>query len=196
MANIGIYTTWTILSYGLFSFALNWSVSGSKMGYHEVANDVNDVVIRGSLLILYPHEFEEWALPGLEQVVKKLSDLQAVGFKLTDKLVGDTLMLLEHRLNYIGETLVEAFATVRKKPKEDIYTICLTELLRPERNIEQHVSLDFIIGRIDKPEDKILYAFEKYTSTNHVVYEYMIAKFGAQSRVARHLYDKRKHTTE
>jgi len=123
-----------------------------ESGYHEVVTDVNDIVMRSALLILYPHEFEEWALPGLEQVVKKLSHLQSYGFKLTDKLIGDALILFEHRLNYvdIGETLIEAFAIVRKKLREDILIICLTELLRPERHIEQRVSLDFIINCMNK----------------------------------------------
>ncbi|CAG8599671.1 6666_t:CDS:1 [Paraglomus brasilianum] len=123
-----------------------------ESGYHEVVTDVNDIVMRSALLILYPHEFEEWALPGLEQVVKKLSHLQSYGFKLTDKLIGDALILFEHRLNYvdIGETLIEAFAIVRKKLREDILIICLTELLCPERHIEQHVSLNFIINCMNK----------------------------------------------
>jgi len=163
-------------------------------GYHEVVTDTNDIVIRGSLLFLYRHE-EEWALPGLEQVVKRLSDLQSYGFKLTDKLIGDALRLFEQRLDFanIGETLVEAFTIVRnKKLSEDILIICLTELLHPEKHVEQYVSLDFIIGRVTKPEDKILYLLEKYAyaySTNNGVYEYMVAKFGAQSRVARYLYE-------
>ena len=132
---------WNIIARPI-QFCLELVDVWKENGYPEVVNDVNDIVVRGSLL----HEFEGSALPGLEQVVKTLSDLQSVGFKLTDKLVGDTLILLEHRLNYIGETLIEALAIVRKEPKEDIYIICLTEMLHPERNIEQYVSLEFIIN--------------------------------------------------
>ncbi|CAG8599028.1 8480_t:CDS:1 [Paraglomus brasilianum] len=188
---------WNIIARPI-QFCLELVNLWKENGYHEVVAETNDIVIRGSLLFLYRQEYEEW-VPELKQVVEKLSDLQSYGFKLTDKLVGDALRLFENRLDFanIGETLVEAFAIVRKQLKEDILIICLTELLHPKRHVEQYDSLDFIISRVNKPEDKILYAFEKYGySTNDGVYEYMLEKFGARSRVAMYLYDKPKYTVE
>ncbi|CAG8504252.1 11094_t:CDS:1, partial [Paraglomus brasilianum] len=80
-----------------------------KNGYHEIVNDVNDLVIRGSLLILYPsRSSEDWVKPGLAQVVDKLKDLILLGFELTDALIGDALILFEHRLKDIGEILIDA----------------------------------------------------------------------------------------
>ncbi|CAG8648552.1 733_t:CDS:1, partial [Paraglomus brasilianum] len=56
-----------------------------KIGYHEIVHDVNDLVMQGSLLILYPPTpTAGWIKPGLDQVVKQLNDLQNIGFKLTD----------------------------------------------------------------------------------------------------------------
>ncbi|CAG8615423.1 8182_t:CDS:2, partial [Paraglomus brasilianum] len=80
-----------------------------KNGYPEIVNDVNDLVMQGSLLILYPSSpSEDWVKPGLAQVVDELNDLILLGFELTDALIGDVLILFEHRLKDIGEILIDA----------------------------------------------------------------------------------------
>src|SRR6185312_13967584 len=103
-----------------------------KNGYHEIVNDVNDLVMQGSLLILYPPSpSDDWVKPGLDQVVVKLNSLILLGFELTDALIGDALILFEHRLTDIGDVLIDAFAVVRVLTKSEIISICLTELLNP-----------------------------------------------------------------
>ncbi|CAG8597850.1 1736_t:CDS:1 [Paraglomus brasilianum] len=175
-----------------------------EIGYYEIVTDVNDLVMQGSLLILYPPvPAKDWVKPDLDQVINKLNELQSYGFKLTDELIGDALLLFENRLKDVGETLITAFATVRDMSEENIFNICLTELLDPERNLAQDNSLDFVINQIDNPDKAIILAFEKYSKINltevknptrskqlpqlsysAVVTQYLVGKFGADSQIS------------
>jgi hypothetical protein len=123
---------------------------------------------------------------------------------MTDALMGYVLILYDRRLNEIGNILVDTFAALREQTQEDILRICLLELLKPGNTLKRHHSLEFVINRIDHPEKQILSAFEKYDIERSVdeflnvrsqlphflkyepiVYEYMLVKFGASSRVVR-----------
>ncbi|CAG8546868.1 9532_t:CDS:1 [Paraglomus brasilianum] len=179
-------------------------------GYYEIVEDTNDIAIRGSLLALYPSTpSDDWVKPDLDQVVTKLSDLQSCGYKVTDDLLGDVMILLEQKLDDIGDVLVNAFAVVCHRTKQDTLSICLRELLNPARDIKLYHSLEFVINAIDDPEEEILAAFEEYGIENPIevdldsisevytihkyspiVYEYMLAKFGADSRVSRYLMNE------
>ena len=68
----------------------------------------------------------------------------------------------------IGEILIDAFAVVRKLRKREIISICLTELLNPDRNLKRHDLLDFIVNQIEKPEEEILSVFKKYEIVHSV----------------------------
>ncbi|CAG8546850.1 9531_t:CDS:1 [Paraglomus brasilianum] len=182
-------------------------------GYHEVVEDTNDYVIRGLLQILYPTDPPvDWVKPDLGQVVTKLSDLQSHGYEVTDDLLGDVMILLEQKLDDIGDVLVNAFAVVCHKTEQDTLSICLRELLNPARDLKLDHSLDFVINAIDDPEEEILAAFDEYDIENPieadldsngsisedytihkyspVVYEHLLAKFGADSRVVRYLMNE------
>ncbi|CAG8674490.1 7835_t:CDS:1, partial [Paraglomus brasilianum] len=184
-----------------------------KSGYHEIITDVNDPVMRGALLILYPPiPPEGWVEPGLDQVVEKLNSLKALGFELTNNAIGDALILFERNLKDIGDTLIDAFANVLRMTKEDILSICLRELLDPERTFEREDSLEFVVNAIDTPEEKILSTFKEYGIENPIdvyldnngslpqdyaflknspiVYKYMLVKFGARSRITRFLMNE------
>ncbi|CAG8568944.1 5828_t:CDS:2 [Paraglomus brasilianum] len=152
---------------------------------------------------------ENWVntKPGLDQVVKKLSSLTSLEFKLTDALIGDALILFEHKFRNIGDILINAFTIVTKR---DILSICLRELLNPERTFNHYDLFEFVINVIDKPEEKILFQLEEYAIENpmmdvfqdnnglipqactilkypSIMYEYMLVKFGTKSRVTRYL---------
>src|SRR6185369_9967603 len=158
-----------------------------KNGYHEIVNDVNDLVMQGSLLILYPPSpSEDWVKPGLDQVVEKLNSLILLGFELTDALIGDALILFEHRLKDIGEILIDAFAVVRILPKREIISICLTELLNPDRNLKRHDLLDFIVNQIENPEEEILSVFKKYEIVHSVAdYREAFTKFSTDKTLTK-----------
>ncbi|CAG8551808.1 4013_t:CDS:1 [Paraglomus brasilianum] len=177
-----------------------------KIGYNEIVHDVNDLVMQGSLLILYPPTPTAcWVKPGLDQVVKQLKDLQNIGFKLTDGLIGDALVLFEHRLKDIGEVLIDAFVIVRDLNSNTILSTCLRELLHPDKSLKRHDVLDYILDRIDDPQFEIISALENYGIVDNnlldmakltlhtrlqytpIVYRYMLVKFGKQSLVTKHL---------
>jgi len=173
------------------------------IGYHEIVTDVNDLVMQGALLILYPPvPAKDWVKPDSDQVIKRLNELQSYGFTLTNGLIGDALLLFKCNLKDVGETLITAFATVRNTSKEDILNICVTELLNPERNLGRDNPLDFLINHIDNPEKAIISAFEKYSkinlkdknptgskqlpqfSSSGVVTQYHLGKFGTHFQIS------------
>ena len=44
-----------------------------EIGYYEIVTDVNDLVMQGSLLILYPPiPAKDWVKPDLDQVINNL----------------------------------------------------------------------------------------------------------------------------
>jgi hypothetical protein len=52
-----------------------------KIGYYEICNDVNDLVMQGALLILFPPTPPiNWICPNVDTVVKRLRQLLDLGF--------------------------------------------------------------------------------------------------------------------
>ncbi|CAG8504271.1 11095_t:CDS:2 [Paraglomus brasilianum] len=83
----------------------------------------------------------------------------------------------------------DAFAVVRKLRKRKIISICLTELLNPDRNLKRHDLLDFIVNQIEKSEEVYFQPFT-YLKYSPIVYQYTIVEFGAQSKAAKHLMNE------
>ncbi|CAG8542321.1 1037_t:CDS:1 [Paraglomus occultum] len=167
-----------------------------KIGYHEITKDLENPVVQLTLLNLY-----STGVASVQLVAEKLCDLKLFGFPLIDALIGNAILLFEHKLIDVGESLIEGFATARKLSKTNILDICLTELLDPARALEQYDALDYVINSVSDPEQQILSAFEKYKilkdendpSQSHAflkysltVYRYML-RFGATSPVVKYL---------
>ncbi|CAB5387093.1 unnamed protein product [Rhizophagus irregularis] len=73
-----------------------------QIGYYEICNDVNDLVMQGALLILFPPTpASDWSCPSIEMVISRLVELINLGFSLKDNVIIDALRMFEHRLNEI-----------------------------------------------------------------------------------------------
>src|SRR5437868_6044658 len=61
-----------------------------QIGYHEICNDVNDLVMQGELLILFPPTPAlDWVCPSAETVTSRLAELRNLGFQLKDNFIID-----------------------------------------------------------------------------------------------------------
>ncbi|CAG8475451.1 8400_t:CDS:1 [Paraglomus brasilianum] len=170
-----------------------------ESGYYEIVDDMNDLVM-GSVLSNFNST--------LGHFIRELKTLQSVGFRPTNEMMGDALIFFEHRLKDI-EVLIDAFVIGRGLNRNTILSICLRELLNPDRNLEQYNLLEFILNRIDNPEEIAYRTLQSYNIGNSVnihpsrsgsipqaytvlkygpiVYYYMLAKFGVDSRIATYL---------
>ncbi|CAG8542302.1 1036_t:CDS:1, partial [Paraglomus occultum] len=166
------------------------------MGYHKITDDLENSVVQLALLDLYSTE-----VPPVRTVAETLSNLQSIGFPLTDIVIGNVILLFKWRLADVGDSLIEGFSTARELSKTDIREMCLIQMLNPARTLEQYDALNYIINSVNNPEQQILSAFEKYKivedgndpSRSHaflkyspIVYRYML-RFGAQSPVVQYL---------
>ncbi|PKK59575.1 hypothetical protein RhiirC2_287194 [Rhizophagus irregularis] len=62
----------------------------NKIGYYEICNDVNDLVMQGALLILFPPTpASDWSCPSIEMVISRLAELINLGFSLKDNVIID-----------------------------------------------------------------------------------------------------------
>ncbi|CAI2199249.1 14525_t:CDS:1, partial [Funneliformis geosporum] len=56
-----------------------------EIGYYEICNDVNELVIQGALLIFFPPSPpNNWESPNVDIIVARLKHLIDLGFQLTD----------------------------------------------------------------------------------------------------------------
>jgi hypothetical protein len=106
-----------------------------NIGYHEICSDVNDLVIQGALLILFPSTPpNDWECPDVNTVVTRLRKFTDLGFKLTNTVINDIFRLFENRLNEIGDLLMNTFQQIRNEPRSVIVSSCINNLNNPERN--------------------------------------------------------------
>ena len=120
------------------------------IGYHEICDDVNELVMQGALLILFPPTPpNDWECPGVRDIVTRLNQLIDLGFKLTDTVMEEAFHLFEHRLSEIGDILMSSFQVIRKESKSAISYSCLIKAMRPERSHKKTNLLEFLIDRID-----------------------------------------------
>ncbi|KAG9292919.1 hypothetical protein G9A89_016281 [Geosiphon pyriformis] len=108
-------------------------------GYQEICEDVNELVMQGALLILFPPKpLPNWTKPDVNVVQKRLELLESLGFKLTEAVIGDALFLFEDRLEDIGEIFIKSFQAVRGESMKDITKICLSEIMKPKRDLKNN----------------------------------------------------------
>ena len=135
-----------------------------KIGYHEICNDVNDLVMQGALLILFPPTpAADWTCPSTEMVISRLAELISLGFKLQDNVIIDALHMFEHRLDDIGNILWDAFLAIRSN--ENSYSLSLKffrEAFKPERNLKKEDLLNFLVSKFDFHEQVIKQVIKQY----------------------------------
>ncbi|CFW92744.1 protein of unknown function [endosymbiont DhMRE of Dentiscutata heterogama] len=129
---------------------VNW---WKQIGYQEICEDVNDLVMQGALLILYPPTpSPAWTKPNTEIVSQKIREFTDLGFQLSYKVIVDIFITFEVRLKDIGEDLVKAFTEAKKDFGKNYLSECLAEIQsRLERNqltpeMSQKI-IDFIMNQ-------------------------------------------------
>ncbi|CAG8603188.1 5982_t:CDS:1 [Funneliformis mosseae] len=128
-----------------------------QIGYEEICEDLNDLVLRGALLILFPSApSSDWVCPTVSNVISRLNDLISLGFILKDSVIIDALHMFEHRLDEIGNILWSVFCTIRFS--ETIDSLALNffrEALKPERNLKKDYLINFLKSKFDHHEQVI-----------------------------------------
>ena len=84
------------------------------IGYYEICNDFNDLVMEGVLINLFPRTPEpNWTCPSINTVIKRLAEFISLGFKLNDNVIENALKIFENRLVDVGDILLKAFLKFR-----------------------------------------------------------------------------------
>ncbi|GBB83844.1 hypothetical protein RclHR1_01050018 [Rhizophagus clarus] len=179
-----------------------------KIGYHEICSDVNDLVIQGALLTLFPPTPPtNWIIPDVNSVVNRLRQLLDLGFQLTGIVMEEAFHLFEHRLNEIGDLLLSSFQEIRRESKSTIARSCLIQTMKPERNHRKFDLLEFLINGVDQPEVALESALNYYNVTfklntnsiklsnmrslsiNPNFYSWVLKRYGPNSKAAQQCFE-------
>ncbi|GES73901.1 hypothetical protein GLOIN_2v1817420 [Rhizophagus clarus] len=179
-----------------------------KIGYHEICSDVNELVMLGALLILFPPTPPiNWIIPDVNSVVSRLRQLLDLGFQLTEIVMEEAFHLFEHRLNEIGDLLLSSFQEIRRESKSTIASSCFIQTMKPERNHRKFDLLEFLINRVDQPEVALESALDHYNvtfkfdvnslrlsrmrslSVHSNFYYWVLKKYGSNSRITQQCFD-------
>ncbi|RIB08338.1 hypothetical protein C2G38_2045246 [Gigaspora rosea] len=116
-----------------------------EIGYYEICHDVNDLVMQGALLILFPPQSSsKWSMPDIKTINARLTELIEVGFQLTYCVIIDILLVFEKRLEQIGKILLESFAEIKHESLVNLLRNCLMETNNPKLNFKSQTVLNFM----------------------------------------------------
>jgi hypothetical protein len=172
-----------------------------QIEYYEICDDVNDLVMQGALLILFPPTpASDWTCPSTDTVISRLAELRNLGFKLKDNVVIDALHMFEHRLDEIGDILWDAFLEIRSGELK--YSLALKffrEAFKPERNLKKVDLLNFLKSKFDYHEQVIRQVIKQYFIEEKMsdialrrkslilspkIYQYILDTYGSESELA------------
>ncbi|RGB37095.1 hypothetical protein C1646_757345 [Rhizophagus diaphanus] len=89
-----------------------------QIDYYEICNDVNDLIMQGAFLILFPPTTaSDWSCPSIEIVISRLAELIYLGFSLKP------ICFNKHRLEEIRDISWDAFFAIRSA--ENVYSLAL-----------------------------------------------------------------------
>src|ERR1043165_4426662 len=165
--------------------------------------------MQGALLILFHYNPPtNWECPSVSVVVSRLDPLIELGFQLTDIVMEKAFYLLKHRLNEIGDILMDTFRIVHNdKLESDIARLILIQAIKPERNHKKTDLLEFLINKIDDPEEALMDALEFYNvgfkfdvnsiktrkirslSVHSNLYYWILKKYGPNSEIAQKCFE-------
>lgn len=171
-----------------------------QIGYHEICNDLNDLVMQGALLILFPPTPAfDWACPSAVHVKSRLDELRNLGFKLKDNVIIGALHMFESRLDEIGNILWEAFIEIRSDERRNSLAYKLfREAFKPERNLKKDDMINFVMLKFEYHEQVIRSVVEKYFIEENmrditlrrkslilspIIYKYILVTFGNESEL-------------
>ncbi|GBC04912.1 hypothetical protein RclHR1_05940003 [Rhizophagus clarus] len=104
-----------------------------KIGYNEICSDLNELVVEGSLLVyLPPNPPDNWVCPSANDIAESLQNLFNLGFRLTDKVIEESINLFESRINTVGEALLNAFSKLRGSTTPTIVESTLIKIRNTE----------------------------------------------------------------
>lgn len=85
-----------------------------QIGYHEICEDMNSLVIQGVYLILFPPNpnLQNWVYPDENVISKRLNPFLDLGFKLDNSTIKSVIYLFNDRLSEIGEVILKSFCLV------------------------------------------------------------------------------------
>lgn len=116
-----------------------------EIGYCEICEDVNELVMQGAILILFPPaQSPGWTKPDVKAVKERLTELIDLGFQLNYSIIIDIFHLFEHRLDDIGKILIESFTEIKQEKKDCFLRRCLIETLKPSINMKNANVLNFL----------------------------------------------------
>ncbi|CAG8515545.1 5751_t:CDS:1 [Scutellospora calospora] len=152
-----------------------------KIGYFEICEDVNDLVIQGAILILFPPAQPlGWTKPSVKDVKERLDTLIDLGFQLNYNIIIDILHLFEHRLDDIGKILIDSFAEIKQETQECFLRRSLIETLRPNVNLKKPEISNFIYKHLPgNPETEFQKAVDNYKVLKifNIDYNHRVANF-------------------
>ncbi|CAI2178494.1 6256_t:CDS:2, partial [Funneliformis geosporum] len=171
-----------------------------EIGYESICNDVNELVLEGALLILFPPSpTQEWICPSVENVTMRLKDLMDIGFNLNNKVIIDILQIFDHKLDDIGEIIWIAFTTIRTGETTFSFVSGLfEEAFKTIRCLKKSTILNFLKSKTDQHELIIKQIVEKIFNNENVydfefksrrkslilspkVYEFILMTYGNES---------------
>ncbi|CAG8465844.1 22870_t:CDS:10 [Gigaspora margarita] len=83
------------------------------IGCYEIVEYVNDLLLQGALLILYPpNPMPGFILPPQEAIVRRLKELVSMGVRIDDESVYNVLYLMSRRLQVVGNDILQSFIIV------------------------------------------------------------------------------------
>ncbi|CAG8647506.1 6324_t:CDS:1 [Funneliformis mosseae] len=180
-----------------------------EIGYREICSDVNELVMQGALLILFPPTPpNNWECPDVRTIVDRLKHLTELGFQLTDNVIEEIFHYFEHKLSEIGDLLMNSFQVIRKESKSDIVSSCLIQAIKPERKFKKTDLLEFLIKRVDNPKEALKNALDHHKvgfkfnakfikttkeirslSVNSNLYYWILKNYGPNSEVTQKCFD-------
>ncbi|CAG8790687.1 43535_t:CDS:2, partial [Gigaspora margarita] len=94
--------------------------------------DVNDLVLQGALLILFPPaQPSGWIKHNAKVVKARLIELIDLDFQLNNSIIIDIFHFFESRLDDIVKILVKSFKEIKQEPQDHFLRRCLNETLNP-----------------------------------------------------------------
>lgn len=116
-----------------------------KIGYHDIIDDVNDLVIQGALLLLFSSTWKNNKVPTVGEIAYKLQELLTFGFKPTYSAIIDILQVFKYKLSYIGEKIISAFFIFCENERRDeFYKQIVIETIKAERSIKMFEVWNFL----------------------------------------------------
>jgi hypothetical protein len=87
-----------------------------QIGYHEICEDTNSLVIQGVYLILFPPNSNQqnWVCPDENVISKRIKTFLDLGFKLDNQTIKSVIYLFNDRLSEIGEVVLKSFCLANK----------------------------------------------------------------------------------